>query len=234
MLKGLNIDIPRGPETASPQKGLHVAIEGNFGAGKSPLVRNMQQLLMKSTACIVIPESVNQWVAFGTQKTNVLNLMYSEPDKYSFLFQMVASITKVEELVEKEIEGVKLVERSLQAQQACFIPLLYENKAISLETKEVLDRTIELLLSYMPGVKPDLIIYLHTTPQAAMKRIITRGRPEESGIAIEYLARLHQKYEGWLRDPNFNTPVITVFASDVTAIIKPHELAEKIIKFRSV
>ena len=159
--------------------------------------------------------------------------MYSEPEKYSFLFQMVASITKVEELVEKEIEGVKLVERSLQAQQACFIPLLYENKAISLETKEVLDRTIELLLSYMPGVKPDLIIYLHTTPQAAMKRIITRGRPEESGIAIEYLARLHQKYEGWLRDPNFNTPVITVFASDVTAI-KPHELAEKIIKFRSV
>ena len=162
----------------------------------------MQQLLMKSTA-----------TSFGTQKTNVLNLMYSEPDKYSFLFQMVASITKVEELVEKEIEGVKLVERSLQAQQACFIPLLYENKAISLETKEVLDRTIELLLSYMPGVKPDLIIYLHTTPQATMKRIITRGRPEESGIEIEYLARLHQKYEGWLRDPNFNTPVITVFAS---------------------
>ena len=128
---------------------------------------------------------------------------------------------------------MKLIERSLQAQQACFIPLLYENKAISLETKEVLDRTIELLLSYMPGVKPDLIIYLHTTPQATMKRIITRGRPEEAGIEIEYLARLHQKYEGWLRDPNFNTPVITVFASDVTAI-KPHELAEKIIKFRSV
>ena len=233
LLKGLNIDIPRGPETASPQKGLHVAIEGNIGAGKSYLVRDMQQLLMKNTACIVIPEPVNQWTSFGTQKTNVLNLMYSEPDKYSFLFQMVASITKVEELVEKEIEGVKLVERSFQAQQACFIPLLYENKAISLETKEVLDRTIELLLSYMPGVKPDLIIYLHTTPQAAMKRIITRGRPEESGIEIEYLARLHQKYEGWLRDPNFNTPVITVFASDVTAI-KPHELAEKIIKFRSV
>ena len=194
----------------------------------------MQQLLMKSTACIVIPEPVNQWTSFGTQKTNVLNLMYSEPDKYSFLFQMVASITKVEELVEKEIEGVKLVERSLQAQQACFIPLLYENKAISLETKEVLDRNIELLLSYMPGVKPDLIIYLHTTPQAAMKRIITRGRPEEAGIKINYLARLHQKYEGWdIRDPNFNTPVITVFASDVTAI-KPHELAEKIIKFCSV
>ena len=159
--------------------------------------------------------------------------MYSEPDKYSFLFQMVASITKVEELVEKEIEGVKLVERSLQAQQACFIPLLYENKAISLETKEVLDRTIELLLNFMPGVKPDLIIYLHTTPQAAMRRIKTRGRPEEVGIEISYLARLHQSFEGWLRDPNFSTLVITVFASDVAAI-KPQELVEKIIKFRAV
>ena len=93
LLKGLNIDIPRGPETASPQKGLHVAIEGNIGAGKSYLVRDMQQLLMKNTACIVIPEPVNQWTSFGTQKTNELNLMYSEPDKYSFLFQMVASIT---------------------------------------------------------------------------------------------------------------------------------------------
>ena len=54
LLKGLNIDIPRGPETSSPQKGLHVAIEGNIGAGKSHLVREMQQLLMKSTACIVL------------------------------------------------------------------------------------------------------------------------------------------------------------------------------------
>ena len=51
-----------------------------------------------------------------------------------------------------------------------------------------------------------------------MKRIIKRGRPEEAGIEINYLARLHQKYEGWLRDPNFSTPVITVFASEVAAI----------------
>ena len=233
LLKGLNIDIPRGPDTTFPQKGLHVAIEGNIGAGKSHLVQEMKQLLMKNTACIVIPEPVNQWVAFGTQKTNVLNLMYSEPEKYSFLFQMIASITKVEEVVEKEIDGVKLVERSLEAQQACFIPLLYESKAITLETREILDRTIELMLNYMPGIKPDLIIYLHTTPKAVMKRIKTRGRPEESSISVEYLAKLHQKYEGWLRDPNFKTPVITVFASDVTAI-KPQELAEKIINFRTV
>ena len=51
-----------------------------------------------------------------------------------------------------------------------------------------------------------------------MKRLIKRGRPEEAGIEINYLARLHQKYEGWLRDPNFSTPVITVFASEVAAI----------------
>ena len=66
-----------------------------------------------------------------------------------------------------------------------------------------------------------------------MKRIITRGRLEEVGIEINYLARLHQKYEGRLRDPNSSTPVITVFASDVAAI-KLQELVEKIIKFRSV
>ena len=66
LLKGLNIDIPRGPEISSPQKGLHVAIEGNIGAGKCYLVWDMQQLLMKNTACIVIPELVNQWTTFRT------------------------------------------------------------------------------------------------------------------------------------------------------------------------
>ena len=86
LLKGLNIDVPRGPEIQTPQKGLHVAIEGNIGAGKSFLVWDMQKLLMKYTSCLVIPEPVNQWTEFGTQKTNVLNLTYSEPDKYSFLF----------------------------------------------------------------------------------------------------------------------------------------------------
>ena len=233
LFKGLNIDLPRGPEVQKPQKGLHVAIEGNIGAGKSFLVEKMRDLLKKHSPCIVIPEPVNQWTSFGTQKTNILQKMYDEPNLYSMIFQMVASITKVEELVEKDIEGVKLVERSLQAQKACFILLLYENKALTLDQKEILDRTIDLLLNYMPGVKPDLIIYLHTTPKAAMRRIITRGRKEEEGIEMEYLYRLHQQYEGWLRDPLFETPVITIFASDVNAV-KPQEIVEKIIKFRSV
>ena len=236
LFKGLNIDLPRGPEVKGApwnQKSLHVAIEGNIGAGKSYLVEKMRELLNKHAPCIVIPEPVSQWTAFGTQKSNILQKMYDEPVLYSMIFQMVASVTKVEELVEKEIEGVKLVERSLEAQKACFIPLLYENKALTIDQKEILDRTIDLLLNYMPGVKPDLIVYLHTTPKAAMRRIITRGRKEEEGIEMEYLFRLHQQYEGWLRDPLFATPVITIFASDVNAV-KPQEIVEKIIKFRTV
>ena len=69
-----------------PKFKLHVAIEGNIGAGRSFLAWDMQKLFMKYTSCLVIPEPVNQWTEFGTQKTNVLNLTYSEPDKYSILF----------------------------------------------------------------------------------------------------------------------------------------------------
>ena len=71
LFKGLNIDLPRGPEVKGApwnQKGLHVAIEGNIGAGKSYLVEKMWELLNKHSPCIVIPEPVSQWTAFGTQK----------------------------------------------------------------------------------------------------------------------------------------------------------------------
>jgi thymidylate kinase len=45
------------------------------------------------------------------------------------------------------------------------------------------------------GWTPDIVVYIRTTPQACMERIIKRGRTEETNIDIEYLDKIHKKYE---------------------------------------
>jgi deoxyguanosine kinase len=44
---------------------------------------------------------------------------------------------------------------------------------------------------------PDLLIYLQTSPEVCLERIVKRGRPQEKDIPPNYLASLHGRYESW-------------------------------------
>ena len=62
----------------------------------------------------------------------------------------------------------------------------------------------------------DLIVYLRTDPEVAYKRMMQRGRSEEtgnSGPPLEYLKILHKAHEDWLMKQKFGTlkPKIIVF-----------------------
>jgi deoxyadenosine/deoxycytidine kinase len=46
---------------------------------------------------------------------------------------------------------------------------------------------------------PDLLIYLRATIPTLVKQIQMRGREYESTISIEYLSRLNEKYEEWIK-----------------------------------
>jgi deoxyadenosine/deoxycytidine kinase len=92
---------------AGLQMVYHVVVEGTIGAGKTTLVKNILPLLKSHFQCWIIPEPIDHWLAYGSSKENVLGLMYANPKQYSFLFQVVASVTKVKELVEQnqEVKG---------------------------------------------------------------------------------------------------------------------------------
>jgi deoxyadenosine/deoxycytidine kinase len=46
--------------------------------------------------------------------------------------------------------------------------------------------------------KPDLILYLRTSPEKCLERIKKRGRVEERPITLKYLKQLHDAHELWL------------------------------------
>ena len=47
-------------------------------------------------------------------------------------------------------------------------------------------------------IKPDHIIYLRVTAEECLRRLKSRNRSEESGVSLEYLARLNSYYDNWL------------------------------------
>jgi len=45
---------------------------------------------------------------------------------------------------------------------------------------------------------PDLLIYLRASVPNLVSQIAERGRDYESSISIDYLKRLHERYEAWI------------------------------------
>jgi deoxyadenosine/deoxycytidine kinase len=212
--------------------GLHVVIEGSIGSGKTTLTNGLLPFLKHYfTKAQIVPEPIQKWTSYGSQKDNILDKMYKNPKRNSFLFQVIASVTKVKELVEigKDEKGIKLAERSLEAQSKVFIPHLSQDNMLTASEKEALIEMIDIML-LQPGVKPDLILYLQASPDAVMSRIKLRNRAEEKGITMEYLTKLHIHYENWLTDPLIQTPVIIIDAEDITKV-KPENVVKQIVQF---
>ena len=55
------------------------------------------------------------------------------------------------------------------------------------------------MVAQLPGVVPDGFVYLHASPETCARRMASRGRSEEGGVSLDYLANLHGKHEEWLR-----------------------------------
>jgi len=62
--------------------------------------------------------------------------------------------------------------------------------------------------------RPDLVIYLQATTEVLMRRVRTRGRPEESRLSEEYLAEVNRAYNHYFFHYSA-TPLLVVNTSDI-------------------
>ena len=57
---------------------------------------------------------------------------------------------------------------------------------------------------------PDLIVYLKASPETLMGRIAKRGRESEKAIGIDYIQRLNDAYDDWMRRAALTSEVLTI------------------------
>ncbi|CAI8201216.1 MAG: Deoxyadenosine/deoxycytidine kinase [Flavobacteriaceae bacterium] len=165
---------------------MHIAIAGNIGAGKTTLTN----LLAKHF----------KWEPqFEEVITNpYLDDFYTQMERWSFNLQIYFLNTRFRQILSIRESGKSVIQdRTIYEDAFIFAPNLHEMGLMTGRDFENYQSLFELMESLV--APPDLMIYLRSSIPNLVKQIHKRGRSYENGISIDYLNRLNEKYEDWVK-----------------------------------
>ena len=165
---------------------MHIAIAGNIGSGKTTLAG----LLGHHYGWDVQYEDV--------EENPYLADFYNDMRRWSFNLQVYFLKSRFGQIV-KIREGKKSViqDRTIYEDSVIFAANLFDMGLMSPRDYENYTGLFKLMSSLI--APPDLLIYLRATVPTLVRQIEMRGRPYESSIRLDYLRRLNERYEGWIR-----------------------------------
>ncbi|MGD8585593.1 MAG: deoxynucleoside kinase [Chloroflexota bacterium] len=175
---------------------LMVLLEGNIGAGKTTVGRTIAD----SGHFGFIEEPTKVWrEGFAA---NMLDLFYSDTQRWAFTFQICAFVTRAKtwhEVWQQTDQSKVILERSIYCDRYVFAENCHRTGLFS-ETEYQLycgmwDFTVSQYVD-----EPDAILYLRAPAEVCLQRIKDRGRSEETGIPLEYLLQLEHLHDDWLLD----------------------------------
>ena len=165
---------------------MHIAIAGNIGAGKTTLT----SLLAKHF----------KWEPqFEEVITNpYLDDFYTQMERWSFNLQIYFLNTRFRQILSIRESGKSVIQdRTIYEDAFIFAPNLHDMGLMTGRDFENYQSLFELMESLV--APPDLMIYLRSSIPNLVKQIHKRGRSYENGISIDYLNRLNEKYEDWVK-----------------------------------
>ncbi len=173
-----------------------ILFEGNIAAGKSTVGRRLHE----SELFAFIEEPVGAW-----QKefaSNLLEMFYSDPNRWSFTFQLAAFTTRAKtwtEVLAMTDHHSVVLERSIYCDRYVFAKNCYQSGLMTESEWQLYCRLWDWLESNW-CTTPDHIVYLRTPAEVCHERIRERGRSEEDSIPLEYLRDLERLHDEWLLD----------------------------------
>lgn len=165
---------------------MHIAIAGNIGAGKTTLTR----LLAKNF----------QWTPqFEDVDMNpYLDDFYNDMEKWSFNLQIYFLGSRFNQIKQIRESGLNIIQdRTIHEDAHIFASNLHDMGLLMTRDYENYLTVFNLMNSFVQA--PDLLIYLRADIPTLVRQIKLRGREYESSISIEYLSRLNDKYEEWVK-----------------------------------
>ncbi len=166
---------------------MHIAIAGNIGAGKTTLT----QLLSKHLKMEPHFETVDD--------NPYLEDFYKDMRRWSFHLQVYFLNNRFRQILEIRKQNKDIIQdRTIYEDRYIFAANLHDMGLMS--SRDFANYTslfdlMELLVS-----PPDLLIYLRASVPTLVKQIHIRGREYEKNINIEYLSKLNDRYEEWIKN----------------------------------
>lgn len=132
----------------------------------------------------------------------MLELFYSDSNRWAFTFQICAFVTRAKtwhEVWQRTDRNQVILERSIFCDRYVFAENCYRSGLITLAEHQLYRGMWDFVVDKYCD-EPDLILYLRTPADVCMERIKSRGREEESNIPLEYLLQLEELHDEWLLD----------------------------------
>lgn len=195
-----------------------VTIEGNIGCGKSTILNCIKEYNSNAIVPIIlVKEPVDEWenIKDNTGKS-ILQLFYENPHEYAFSFQMMAYISRLNNLKKAIMENTNSIivtERSLLTDKFVFAKMLKDDNKIK-------DVDYAIYLNWFNTFSQDFpvhkVIYMNSTPTTCYDRISRRSRTGENNITFDYLKNCHKYHDKMMENycNMLNTENIYIFNAE--------------------
>jgi deoxyguanosine kinase len=176
----------------------YIAVEGPIGVGKSSVVERLAERLEARTV-------MEEW-----GQNPFLTPFYEGKPGAAFQIELFFLLSRYRQQQE-------LTQRTL-FQRYTLSDYVFEKSKLfaflNLDDSELLiyDKLYALLAEGVP--RPDLVVYLQAPTEVLLRRIRTRGRPEEARLSEEYLAEVNRAYNHYFFHYT-QTPLLVVNIADV-------------------
>jgi deoxyadenosine/deoxycytidine kinase len=165
--------------------GMHIAIAGNIGSGKTTLSR-------------LLAKQFNWQPHYEDVDTNpYLPSFYEDMQRWSFNLQIYFLNSRFRQIVDIRKSGQNVIQdRTIYEDAHIFAPNLHTMNLMTTRDYENYQSLFELMSSFIQP--PDLLIYLRADVPTLVRNIQKRGRDYEASIRLDYLKSLNERYENWI------------------------------------
>lgn len=164
---------------------MHIAVAGNIGSGKTTLTR-------------LLAEHYGWEPKYEDVDVNpYLSDFYNDMQRWSFNLQIYFLNRRLQGVVDIHNSSRNVIQdRTIYEDARIFAPNLHSMGLMSTRDFENYKSLFDLMISLVRP--PDLLIYLKSSIPNLVSQIHKRGRVYESGIRIDYLQGLNDRYEEWI------------------------------------
>ena len=195
------------PEVSRMMRFQYIAVEGVIGVGKTAVVERLAERLDATTV-------LEEWSA-----NPFLRPFYEGAPGAAFQVELFFLLSRYRQ--QQELQQRNLFQQYTVSDYVFEKSRLYAY--LNLEDSELLiyEKLYALLAESVP--RPDLVVYLQAPTEVLLKRIRTRGRPEESRLGEEYLAEVNRAYNHYFFHYS-QTPLLVVNTTDLDFVKRPEDM----------
>ena len=166
---------------------MHIAIVGNIGAGKTTLT----EMLARNYGWEPLFEAVDN--------NPYLEDFYSDMKRWSFNLQIYFLNSRYRQIFDIQKSGRNILQdRTIYEDAYIFAENLHDMGLMTTRDYENYQSIFDNITEYIKP--PDLLVYLKASVPTLVSNIQRRGREYEIGIRLDYLSKLNEKYEKWIRN----------------------------------